>query len=96
MSGMSYRIQIQEEARIEMREAYLWYELQREGLGDEFIKEIEVCMAELAEHPQHYTQFHPYFRRIRSKRFPYKLFYEIGVDVVIVTRIRHDAQRSVT
>ena len=40
---MAYSLFIQKEAIIEVREAFEWYEEQKQGLGYELIKEIEAC-----------------------------------------------------
>ncbi len=70
---MSYTIQLQTEALQDIKEAFDWYEEQRNGLGYELLEEIDKCYSKLSEHPQHYTYLNNVFRRIRVKRFPYLL-----------------------
>lgn len=38
---MSYKLELRPLATLEIFEAYDWYELQREGLGLEFLDEVE-------------------------------------------------------
>lgn len=90
---MSFRLQLQQEALDDMREAYFWYEAQKEGLGNAFLDDANTCFQKLARHPQHYQRVHLHFRRVRLDRFPYKVFYEISGDAVIVSRVRHEGQR---
>jgi hypothetical protein len=39
-----YQLALQEEALISVKEAYRWYEEQREGLGDEILAELQNVM----------------------------------------------------
>ena len=90
---MTYALEVLDEANADMREAYLWYQLRREGLGDEFILSVEECLQNLSEHPEHYTHLHPRWRRVRLRRFPYQVFYEIEGETVIITRVRHEGRK---
>lgn len=48
---MIYNLIIQSEAILDLREAFEWYELKKEGLGFEFINEVEAIYAKLCDHP---------------------------------------------
>ena len=52
---MNYNLQIQSEAIIDIQEAFEWYEKQRDGLGFEFIEEIENGYENICKHPSYYT-----------------------------------------
>ena len=54
---MAYKIEIRPLATIEIFEAYDWYELQREGLGMEFLVELEIFYATLQRNPDTYSYF---------------------------------------
>lgn len=47
---MSFRLIIQDKAILEIKDAFEWYEKQNEGLGFEFINEIESCYLSLSKH----------------------------------------------
>jgi toxin ParE1/3/4 len=86
---VKWRLVIRPRAETDLREAQDWYEGQRAGLGDEFIAEIEAALRALARDPQRYTVYYRGFRRVFVRRFPYKLFYRLEDDRVIVSRILH-------
>jgi len=62
---------------------------QGEGLGYEFIEEIEICYQKLSAYPERYSYINQLYRRIKTDRFPYILIYEIGDDEVIINSVRH-------
>ena len=86
---MKWRLVIRPRAETDLREAQDWYENQRVGLGEELIAEIEAALRALARNPQRYTVYYRGFRRVFVRRFPYKLFYRVEGDRVIVARILH-------
>jgi plasmid stabilization system protein ParE len=92
---MSYVLQLQTEAILDIKEAFDWYEEQRKGLGDELLEEIEECYNKLREHPQYYTYLNNRFRRIKVKRFPYLLIYEIEDLKVIVNSLHHAKRKPI-
>ena len=72
-----------------MREAWLWYELQRAGLGDELLIEMGAAILRLKTDPENRPFYYRDFRRLLMRRFPYKLFYRVESGRVIVFRILH-------
>lgn len=86
---MGFSIEIQIEAIWEIQDAFNWYEEQREGLGHEFLAEIETCYQKLSKDPEHYSYINEIFRRIRTNRFLYLLIYEIDDSRVIINSVRH-------
>ncbi len=86
---MAYNISLQVEAISEIREAFDWYEEQKDGLGYELLEEIEACYEKLLINPHRYSFINPNYRRIRTGRFPYILVYEIEGDDIIINSVRH-------
>ena len=64
-------------ARLELEEAFDYYESCQEGLGTEFLDEIEAAMAFIRQWPEAWTAVSPRIRRCRTRRFPFGLLYEI-------------------
>ncbi len=89
---MSWPVIIRPNAEVDAREARLWYESQRAGLGDELLAEISHAVRVLQEHPERRPIYYRGFRRLLTRRSPYKLFYRIEGDRVIVFRILHAKQ----
>jgi toxin ParE1/3/4 len=90
---MAYTLFIQKEAILEIREAYDWYEEQKEGLGYELIAEIETCYKIIADHPERYSFINHLYRRIKANRFPYIVVYEIEGDNIFVNSVCHIKRR---
>jgi len=91
---MSYALKIHSEAVIDIQKAFEWYEMQQTGLVFEFIEEIENGFTKICEHPKYYTSINKVFRRIKIKRFPYLIIYEIEKDVVIINSVRHGSAKA--
>jgi plasmid stabilization system protein ParE len=83
------------EALKEYREAVLWYEQQKAGLGGEFATSVEAAILELLQKPTHYAPREKGIRRYALKRFPYHIRFvydEARLHVVIyaVMHVRRD------
>jgi plasmid stabilization system protein ParE len=61
-------------------------------LGDEFLAAIAEALLRLEDNPERFRPYYRGFRRTLTRRFPYKLFFRIEGDAVIVFRILHGAQ----
>ena len=72
---MSWRVIIRPNAEADLREAWSWYESQRAGLGDELLIEIRAAIRLLETDPERRPFYYRDFRRLLTRRFPYKLFY---------------------
>ena len=79
-------------AQGDLREARDWYDRQREGLGSEFLLAVADAMLALEESPLRYPIYYRDFRRVLMDRFPYKIFYRIEGQAVIVYRVLHGAR----
>ena len=72
-----------------MVEARNWYEGKRVGLGEELLVEIGVTIQFLAQDPERRPDYYRGFRRALTRRFPYKIFYRLEDDRMIVFRVLH-------
>ena len=81
---MLYKIEIRPLASMEIIEAYDWYETQREGLGMEFLNELEDLYNSLLRNPHAYAYYEEPVRQERIKRFPYTVVYEIFDSLIVV------------
>ena len=89
-------LRFHEEAEVEFREAFLWYEHQRKGLGLEFVLCVDEAIERILRSPEMYPTIHKSFRRIVVRRFPFALFYEIAgseLRVLAVFHSRRDPDR---
>jgi hypothetical protein len=81
---MAYSIEIRRLAAIEIVEAFDWYESQREGLGYEFLEDLESFYHQLTENPEVYSYYQNPVRQGPLERFPYMVVYEVHDAWVIV------------
>ena len=76
-------------AAADIEEAFLWYERQRAGLGDEFLAAVQSAFDEIVAHPTRYPVIHRNTRRVLVHRFPYQLFYRVYDEAVVVVTCMH-------
>lgn len=79
-----YNLQIRPLATIEIIEAYDWYEAQKEGLGLDFLNELEVFYSNLTQNPFTYSYYEAPVRQGKINRFPYLVVYEIFDETIVV------------
>ena len=83
-------------AETELKEAIEFYEAAREGLGTEFLIEVETTVALIEAHPLAWTSLSLRTRRCRTHRFPYGLFYQVRSDEILIVSVmdlRRDPKR---
>jgi toxin ParE1/3/4 len=81
---MAYKLEIRPLATMEILEAFDWYELQREGLGGEFLDELETFYNSLLRNPNSYGFYDKPVRQGKIDRFPYLVVFEIFDNSVVV------------
>ena len=89
---MSYSLELQSEAVIDIHEVFEWYQIKREGLGFDFIEEIEAGFKSICDHPQYYASINKNFRRYKINRFPFLIIYQIEGDSIIINSVRHSSR----
>jgi len=72
-----------------VEDAFLWYESQRAGLGEEFLSSIQATLQAIGENPLRFPVVHHSTRRALVRRFPYGVFYRVLEDVVLVVACFH-------
>jgi toxin ParE1/3/4 len=91
---MSYKLEIRPLAAMEVFEAYDWYELQREGLGAEFLDELEAFYTSLLGNPTSFGFYDKPVRQGKMNRFPYVVVFEIFDESVVVYSVFMTKQDS--
>ncbi|WP_315814203.1 type II toxin-antitoxin system RelE/ParE family toxin [Paraflavitalea speifideaquila] len=74
---MSYSIEYLQKARLELVEAWEWYEDRQTGLGDKFKMSIDSCIRSIEQNPERYPERRKHYREGIIKTFPYLLVYRI-------------------
>ncbi len=86
---MTYNLVIQAEAVSDLQDAFEWYEDQKIDLGYEFLEEVENCYIQITSHPERYSYFNSFYRRIKTRRFPYLIIFEVVGNDIIVNSVLH-------
>ena len=89
---MSWSVTIRAAADRDLLEIRNWYEKKRSGLGEDFLFAASEALLRLEESAQRFPVYYRDFRRVLTKRFPFKIFYRIEGDSVVVHRVLHSAQ----
>jgi len=87
-----YQLIIKPRAILMAKEAYNWYEKQSNGLGEIFLSELESSYKKIEVQPTFYSKIKKNFRKIRLKRFPYVVIYEILKAEVVVFAVFHTSK----
>lgn len=89
---MNYEIRFRPEAEYDIEDASVWYENQRQGLGQFFLNEVEKSLNMIAENPLLYPIIYRNTRRAVIQKFPFAIFYRIEEEEVIVFGVIHGSR----
>jgi plasmid stabilization system protein ParE len=76
-------------ARQELDDAVIWYNEQADGLGQEFLDELDRAIRRSVAYPLSSPEIEPGLRRCLLARFPYGLVYGLDGDTVVVVAVAH-------
>ena len=83
------RIVVRPAAAADIGEAFLWYENQRAGLGNEFLGAAQAVIDAIAARPDMHPVIQRNTRRALLRRFPYAIYYRVYPDVIAVVACMH-------
>lgn len=89
---MSRRLIVRPDAEADLREAFLWYERQRQGLGDEFLDEVDAALGSIHRYPLMYPVIYKEAHRALTHRFPYGVFYLLGPTSIVAIAVFHSSR----
>lgn len=78
-----------EEALEEIRQAQLWYEVQKPGLGQRFRLDLLDSLNFVVENAPGYSIRKEPYRAVVLSKFPYIVWYAVEGSDVVVYRVRH-------
>jgi hypothetical protein len=84
---MSYRLRIR-------LAAAQWYNERQLGLGEKFVREVDQAIVRILENPLAFPVIlrRHEVRRVLTKRFPYRIFFSLKDDAVVVHAVLHLAE----
>ena len=86
---MTWKLVVRPRARLQIAEAFDWYNSQAEGLADDFLRDVERSLEVIWHNPYQYQVLRGDLRRATLRRFPYMIVYAVVDDEVIVLRCVH-------
>ena len=81
------------EARVEYREAALFYDTRRSGLGAAFTLEVEAAIDRILEAPERWRVIEQDVRRCLTHTFPYGVLYTVEPDSILIVAVMHLRRR---
>lgn len=93
------RLDFHPDAVAEIRSAAFWYGERRDGLGDEFVDDVDRIVVHLLDFPTTFASWpgladpqRP-IRRALVSRFPYAIAFETSEQAVLALAVAHAKQR---
>ncbi|WP_288459854.1 type II toxin-antitoxin system RelE/ParE family toxin [uncultured Chryseobacterium sp.] len=83
---MIYELIIQEEAGLEILEAYIYYENAQKGLGEKFMKQLNKYFVRIQDHPKHF-EIKKNYREAFVQKFPYLIIFDIIDNKIIILSV---------
>jgi plasmid stabilization system protein ParE len=89
---MTQSLLVRRRAELQAAKARDWYNEQLDGLGRQFIGEIDAAILKAYRHPLHYQVVHRDIRRVLLRRFPYAVFFVAEPARVVVLAVLHQSE----
>lgn len=77
----------------EIKASYSWYQKQADGLGDDFLNELEDAYQVISELPGTWPLFQKGFRRYLLARFPFSVIYREHNSFIYVLAVMHNSRK---
>ena len=93
---MNRRLIVRPEAEADIAEAAVWYESREAGLGVDLLLEVHAAIARALKSPESFTRvrLNPTVRRVLTRRFPYRVFFLVRPDAVVVFALLHAVRNN--
>jgi hypothetical protein len=93
---MTRRLIVRAEAEAEITNGAVLYESLESGLGLELISEVHSAIARALKNPESFTcvRRNPPVRRVLTRRFPYRIFFIVRPDAIVVFAVLHAARHD--
>lgn len=83
------RLELRQEAEVEILDAALRYERERRDLGLRFESELDVTIRRITENPLQFPEIEPGVHRALVRIFPYGVFFLLEEPLVLVIAVLH-------
>jgi toxin ParE1/3/4 len=86
---VSSRLVVRLSAEADIADAALWYEARARGLGADFLRAVDVALAEVERMPERFPVVHRQCRRALLRRFPFAVYYVLDNETISVVACMH-------
>jgi len=86
---VKYILEFGEEAKTDLQEIYDWYEIQKYGLGDEFLISLEKSFSRIEISAEGYRKRYRNLRIEKMNRFPYLIIFKVKGKIATVVKVVH-------
>lgn len=93
---MNRRLIVRPEAEADITDAAAWYDNREPGLGLELVAEVRSAISRASENPEFFTRVrqNPTVRCVLTRRFPYRIFFIVRSDALVVFAALHAARND--
>jgi len=92
MSKKKFKINFIPPAVEDIEDAKQWYNDKREGLGDEFVEELEITVDTIQNNPFQFAKKYRSVRQAQTNRFPYLTSYIIDKIEIVILSVLHGSR----
>ncbi len=89
---MTINLRLRPESEQDLADAAIWYEEQREGLGNQCLDEALSVFSVISETPLMFPTVHRNIRRALLHRFPFGVYYRVEIDEIVVVAVMHGSR----
>lgn len=93
---MNRHLIVRPEAEADITDAAAWYDSRESGLGLELMSEVQSAIARALKNPESFmcVRRNPTVRRVLIRRFPYRIFFIVRPDAIVVFAVIHAARHD--
>lgn len=86
---MRLKLIVNPEAEADLSVARQWYDEQRAGLGDRFLRSVEAVLESICDNPEAHAVVYRDLRMALVRRFPYAVIYRVDDNQISVIAVYH-------
>ncbi len=77
----------------EVKGSFVWYEEQLQGLGNQFLNELEDGYTAISNFPDTWATFQYGFKRYILNRFPFSIVYKLTPQNIFIIAVMHNSRK---
>ena len=77
----------------EIKNSYDWYQTQADGLGKDFVNELESAYQGIIDFPHTWPLFQNNFRRFLLSKFPFSIIYKENMNIIYIVAVMHNSRK---